>query len=324
MRLILIWTRLAIGGAMTRPVAVLMLAGLVLAGCGDRSRAGDGQPVVVASFYPIAEAARQVGGSAVHVVNLTPAGVEPHDLELTPDQVAELENADLVLYLGQGFQPAVEEVVERRDGESVDLLADLPLEPGDAEADDEHAEDDDEHEASGLDPHFWLDPTLFARVVDRIEAAMADVSPDEGDTFAANADDYRSQLSELDQDFETGLADCARREIVTAHAAFYYLAERYELTQLPISGVSPEEEPTPDRLAELSELIEDHGVTTVFYESLVPPDLAQTLAREAGVDTAVLDPIEGLNEEAVADGATYASVMRDNLAALQAALGCDR
>lgn len=318
---------------MTRPAAVLVLvlAGLVLAGCGDEGGAGDGRSLVVAGFYPIAEAAEQVGGSTVEVVNLTPAGVEPHDLELSPDQVAELEDADLVLYVGQGFQPALEEVVERRDGESVDLLADLPLEPGDAEAEEaqhaeeeaQHAEQEDEHEESGLDPHFWLDPTLFARVVDRIEAAMAEVRPDDGDTFAANADDYRSQLSELDEEFETGLADCARQEIVTSHAAFFYLAERYGLTQLPISGVSPEQEPEPDRLAELSELIEDHGVTTVFYESLVPPDLAETLAREAGVDTAVLDPIEGLDQEAVDEGATYASVMRDNLAALRAALGCD-
>jgi zinc transport system substrate-binding protein len=232
---------------------LLAIVGGPLVACGadaGAGGAGDGSALVVAGFYPLAEAAQRVGGPDDEVVNLTPPGVEPHDLEVSPDQVADLEDADLVLYLGGGFQPAVEEVADRRDGPSLDLL-------------------------------------------DALHAA-----------------------------FEAGLADCDRTDIVTAHDAFSYLADRYGLRQIAIAGVSSESEPDPDRLAELTDLAESLGVTTIFYESLVPPELAETLAREAGVDTAVLDPIEGLGEEEIADGASYVSVMRDNLAALQTALDC--
>jgi zinc transport system substrate-binding protein len=273
------------------------VAGALLVACGaGAGGADDGRPLVVAGFYPLAEAAQRIGGPEVEVVNLTPPGVEPHDLELSPDQVGQLEDADLVLYLGGGFQPAVDEVAARRDGPTLDLLEGLDVE----------------------DPHFWLDPTRFAEAVDRIAEAMADLDPES----AERAAEYRAELEALDREIEAGLADCARSEIVTAHDAFSYLADRYGLHQIPIAGVSPESEPDPDRLADLTELVESLGVTTVFFESLVSPDLAETLAREAGVDTAVLDPIEGLSEDDIADGATYAGVMRDNLAALQAALDC--
>lgn len=274
---------------------------LSLASCGNDDGAGDGL-LVVAGFYPLAEAAERVGGDRVDVVNLTPAGSEPHDLEVTPDQVDRLEDADLVLYLGGGFQPAVEEIVDRRDGPSLDLL--------DAPGDDD------------VDPHGWLDPVLFAEAVDRIEAALAEASADDRATFAANADEYRSELTALDDEFAAGLADCERDDIVTSHEAFHYLAERYGLEQRAISGIDPESEPEPDRLGELADFVDANGVTTVFFESLVSADLADTLAREAGVETALLNPVEGLTDDEIGEGATYASVMRENLAALEEALGC--
>jgi zinc transport system substrate-binding protein len=325
---------------------------LVLAACGDDDDDGGGaagasgdQPVrVVAAFYPIAEAATQVGGDRVEVTNLTPAGTEPHDLELSPDQVDDIEDADVVLYLGQGFQPAVAESAERRDGVTLDLLESIDLEAGASEAleeeehgeegegddhaeeegDEEHAEEgeDDDHAEGGGDPHFWLDPRLMADGVDVIEGALADAAPDDAEAFAAGAQGYQDELATLDEDLEAGLADCERDEIVTSHAAFHYLAERYDLTQLPIAGLSPEAEPDADRLAELADQVESDGVTTVFYEDLVSPDVAETLAREAGVETARLSPIEGLTEDQAEAGDDYLSVMRANLAALQDALGC--
>jgi zinc transport system substrate-binding protein len=313
--------------------AIVPVVALAVTACGDDDQAGsdggsDGLGVV-ASFYPIAEAATRVGGDRVEVTNLTPAGVEPHDLELAPDDVDRLEDAEVVLYLGEGFQPAVAEIAERQDDAAVDLMAGIDLEAGASEALEAEeggeegggeAEEGDEH--SGLDPHFWLDPTLMSAAVDEIEAALAEAAPEDADTFAANAQAYKDELAGLDQDMETGLASCERDEIVTSHAAFFYLSQRYGLTQLPIAGLSPESEPDPDRLADLADQIENDGITTVFYETLVSPDVAETLAREADVDTAVLNPIEGLTDEQVGAGADYASVMRENLAALRDALGC--
>jgi zinc transport system substrate-binding protein len=325
---------------MQRQIAALMMIGFVAAACGGddddaAGGSGDERLQVVASFYPIAEAAEVVGGDAVDVTNLTPTGTEPHDLELTPDQVDELEDADLVLYLGQGFQAAVEEVVERRDGPSVDLLADLPLEEGatealeqaeameEAEASEEGgAEEEEEHAESGLDPHFWLDPTLMAQAVDEIEAALSDTATDDASAIEANAADYKAGLTALDDELSTTLGTCQRRDIVTSHAAFHYLARRYGLNQIAILGLSPEAEPEPDRIAELADLIGEKGITTVFYETLVSPEVADAVAREAGVETAVLNPIEGLTDEELDDGKDYAGVMRDNLGALSDALGC--
>ena len=261
----------------------------------------------------MAEAAEQVGGDRVDVNNLTPAGTEPHDLELAPDQVADLEDADVVLYLGQGFQPAVAEIADRRDAAAFDLLDEIQLEAGASDA---------LEEESDLDPHFWLDPQLMITAVDEIEAALSEASPDEAATFRANAQAYKDELTTLDDEFATGLGSCERDQIVTSHAAFHYLAERYGLTQLPITGLSPEAEPDPARLADLADQIESEGITTIFYETLVSPDVAETLAREADVDAAVLNPIEGLTQDQVDAGDDYASVMRDNLAALQEALGC--
>lgn len=293
---------------MRRLLLVLAVAATGLAGCGDDGGGGgEGTVTVVASFYPLAEAAERIGGDDVEVTNLTPAGTEPHDLELTPDQVDAIEDADLVLYLGGGFQPAVEEVAERRDSGSIDLLAELPLEAG---------------RADDADPHFWLDPTLMAEAVGPIARALGDAGPVARPELEARAEDYLADLERLDEEFQTALARCERRDVVTSHAAFSYLARRYDLVQVPISGLSPEAEPDPQRLARLSDLIGERGVTTVFYEALVSPDVAETLAREAGVGTAVLDPIEGLSREEAARGGDYATVMRRNLAALREALGC--
>jgi zinc transport system substrate-binding protein len=323
-----------------RILALAIVPILVLGACGDDddddTASGDGGDAaglsVVASFYPVAEAATRVGGDLVEVTNLTPAGTEPHDLELTPDQVDDLEDADLVLYLGQGFQPAVAEIAERRDGATVDLLGGIELEAGGFEAieaeeaasEEGEGEDEgeEEHEESGLDPHFWLDPQRMIDAVDEVVVALSAASPDDAATFEANGQAYTDELAALDQELETALVTCERDEIVTSHAAFFYLTERYGLTQLAIAGVSPEAEPDGARFDELADLVEEHGITTVFYETLVSPDVADTLAREAGVDTAVLNPIEGLSEDQLDAGEDYASVMRENLTALVEALGC--
>ena len=259
---------------------VLVLTLLAVTACGADGNGDDGRLRVAAGFYPLAEAARQVGGDRVDVIDLTPAGVEPHDLELDTEAVDDVLDADVVVVLGQGFQPAVEDVAGDR---AVEILT----EPTD-------------------DTHVWLDPTRMAEIVERVAEAV-DGSPDR----------YLDELAALDAEFEAGLADCDRRILVTAHEAFGRLADRYDLRQEGVAGVSPDEEPDPRRLAELAELVESEGITTVFTERLVSPEVAEALAREAGVGTAVLDPLESEPE----DG-DYLSVMRENLAALRKALGC--
>jgi zinc transport system substrate-binding protein len=279
-------------------VAILFVAGL-LVGCGG---SGDSdQPTVVAGFYPLAWAAERVGGDGVRVVNLTPAGVEPHDIELTPRDVEQIDRADLVLYLGRGFQPALEDAARGQAG-AVDLLEGQELLAG-----------GDEVENGGVDPHLWLDPGRFAAVVTRIGEALA---------RPGAAADLAAELDELDAELEAGLADCERREIVTSHAAFAYLADAYGLTQTALTGVSPEAEPSPRALEDLIGQVRDEGATTVFFESLVSPELAETVARETGARTDELDPLEGLTQDELDAGGDYFSVMRTNLSALREALAC--
>lgn len=280
---------------------------VALAGCGESdggTAAGSGGLDVVASFYPLAELASRVGGDAVQVTNLTAAGVEPHDLELTSRQVDDLLDADVLLYLGDDFQPAVAEIAGQRDGPSVDLL--------------EHVN----RQAGAKDPHFWLDPREMSTAADAVAEELSGQAPEHAEAIRANAATYKRELAALDEEMAKGLATCERREIVTAHDAFGFLAARYRLDQTAVAGVSPEAEPDAGRLADLADHIEAKGVTTVFFEELVAPDVAEALARETGASTAVLNPIEGLTDEQRAAGKDYQAVMRDNLAALRKALGC--
>ena len=255
---------------------------------------------MVAAFYPLAYAAERVGGPALDVKNLTPPGAEPHDLELTPRQVAGIQEATLVLYLSHGFQPAVSKAVEQAQGKKVDILAGLPL----------HAAYGAE---AGLtaDPHVWLDPILFARVATRIGRALG-----------RPASSLVADLHSLDREYRQGLRDCKRHEIVTSHAAFGYLAARYGLEQVAITGLTPEAEPTPQQLAHVIQIVRRTHATTVFFETLVSPRLADTVAREVGARTAVLDPIEGLTPAEQKRGDNYLTLMRRNLAALRKALAC--
>jgi zinc transport system substrate-binding protein len=317
---------------------VVALAGMAFAGCGsddssDEASAattgGDGQSAldVVASFYPLQFVAEHVGGDRVSATNLTPAGAEPHDMELTSQDTVTLQDADLVVYLS-GFTPALDDAVDVAGGDNafdVAPAARLVLEgTEEAHADEEeHAdegEDADEEEHGGVDPHFWLDPTRLADVADAVAERLGELDPDNSDEFADNAATLRGQLEELDAEFEVGLAACANTDIVTSHTAFAYLAQRYGLTEVGISGLSPEEEPSPARLAEVAEFVTEHDVSTIYYETLVDPDIAETVAAETGATTAVLDPIEGLTDES--EGSDYFEVMRSNLDNLRTGQGC--
>lgn len=280
----------------TRIVLTLALV-TALAGCGGGSSSKE--HTVVASFYPLAFAAQQIGGNTIDVRNLTPPGVEPHDFELSGSDVRTVGDGGLVLYFGEGFQPSLAAAIDSTSAHAVDLLDAVGTRAG-----------EDEH---SVDPHVWLDPVRYAAIARRIGAEL-DRSADAG-RFAA-------RLRALDREFTRGLSGCKRKEVVTSHAAFGYLAERYGLQQVAITGITPEAEPTPRDLEDVVREVRTVGATTVFFETLVSPRLAETVAREVGAKTAVLDPIEGLTRAEQNAGADYFSVMRENLAALRQALGC--
>ena len=297
----------------------ILLAG-TLAACGGDAQSGGTR--VVASFYPYAYVAERVGGAHVDVDNLTSPGVEPHDVELKPKQVGAVQEADLIVYQ-RGFQSAVDDAVDQADRSGDDVLDVAEIvhldEAHEEESHDEHAEDSHEHEAEG-DPHTWLDPRTMITVAHEVEQRLSDADPDHASAFAANAQQLERELTELDSAFSDGLKTCRTRTIVTSHAAFHYLAERYRLTQKPISGIDPTKEPTPGQLAGISSLVKREKITTIFAEELISPAIAQTVARETGATTATLDPIEGLGNNGGDE--TYLTLMRRNLDAIRTANGC--
>jgi zinc transport system substrate-binding protein len=298
-----------------RTVLILVLAATsLLQACGDAAANGsDDRVSVVASFYPLTFVAERIGGECVNVTNLTPPGIEPHDIELSPDAVEAIATADVVLYLGGGFQPAIEDAVRDASGEAVDLLGAVSTTPAEGEV-----------AAEGLivDPHVWLDPGRFARIADATADAIDRAGVASACDVAGAAASLRADLEALDDDFRTSLGRCERDLIVTNHAAFGYLAAAYRLRQEAIAGLEPETEPSARRLAGLIDLVEREGVTTILTEELVAPDVAETLAEEAGVHTAVLYTIEGLTDEESAAGEDYLSLMRKNVETLSVALGC--
>jgi zinc transport system substrate-binding protein len=288
--------------------ATLALAAIVSAACrADAASGGGGKVGVAAAFYPIAFAAERVGGKRVDVTNLTPVGAEPHDLELTSDQLDELLDARVAFVLGGDFQPAVEDAADRRDGPTVELLPKVAG-AGDARTN---------------DPHVWLDPVFMAQLVDEVERGLAAADRKGAATYRRNARDLRDELAALDTRYRERLNGCARDLLVTSHESFGYLTARYGLRQEGVAGLSPDAEPDPARLGELAQLARDQGVTTVFTEETVSPRIARTVAREAGgLRTQVLSPLESLTKKERDGGADYFTVMETNLDKIATALGC--
>lgn len=302
------------------PVAmVLLVVLLATAACGTRGSAPaattDGRVTIVAAFYPFQFLAERVAGEDGSVVNLTQPGAEPHDLELTPQQVGSLSGADLVVY-ERGFQPAVDEAVEQSgQAEVMDVASVVPLADLGTET-----EDESDRGHAHLDPHVWLDPQQMVTLARALADRLAALDPDHREAYAANSARLTSDLTALDREFASGLDSCQRTHFVTQHAAFGYLARRYGLTQISISGLSPDTEPSPARIAAVQREARRVGATTIFYETLVSPSVAKSIAGDLKLRTDVLDPVEGITPQS--KGQDYLAVMRANLTALSAAGGC--
>ncbi|AVV42707.1 metal ABC transporter substrate-binding protein [Streptomyces sp. ID05-04B] len=276
---------------------------------------------VVASFYPMAFLAEQIGGDHVHVTSLTQPGQEPHDLEISAKQTAALQESEAVLYL-KNLQPSVDDAVAQSEVKTkIDAASLTTLEKHGNEVGGHAAEHDDHEneELSGLDPHIWLDPVRYSQVAEGVGKAFEKADPAHAADYRTNTATLVKRLGDLNTEFREGLANTRTKVFVTTHAAFGYLAERYGLTEEAINGLDPESEPSAARVKELEKMAKADGVTTVFYETLVSDKTAKTIAGDAGLKTDVLDPIEGITDKS--RGEDYFSVQQANLKALQTALG---
>lgn len=326
--------------AATVSVLTLAACGSGTSGRGTGATTGENQAVgVVVGFYPLEFVAARIGGDRVRVTNLTRPGGHAHDVELAPKDVATVSKADLVVY-EKAIQPAVDAAV---DGESVEhrvevgdvvqleVVADQPTvdvaDPADQHGpagEEGHATGHEGHDhgdtadATAVDPHFWLDPVRYGAVAKAVADQLTTIDPAGKGTFEKNLASFSRELTTLDGEFRTGLASCRTKDLVTSHAAFAYLADRYGFHQVAISGLSPDQEPEPQRLAQVADFVKKNDVSTIYAETLGSPAVAQTVARETGAKMAVLDPIEGLTQE----GSDYFGVMRRNLQALRAGQGC--
>lgn len=275
--------------------------------------APEGKISVVASFYPMYFFASQIGGDKADVINVTPAGGEPHDYEPTAQDMTKIESANLVVLNGGGLEAWGDSVKQNIDSQKTTLVT-----AGEGLTTRRVVEDGEDI----IDPHVWLSPVLAEQMVDKIEQGYVKADPAHADYYAKNATDLKAKLAQLDTDYKQGLASCQRKDIITSHAAFGYLGATYGLNQVPISGLSPETEPSAKDLAAVADFARKNGVKYIFFESLVSPKLSQTIATEIGAQTLVLDPIEGIAVDDLAAGQDYMSVMRSNLANLKIALQC--
>jgi zinc transport system substrate-binding protein len=299
-----------VGGLAATALALSACSGSPVADGG--SGESGGRLKVVAGLYPLAYAAQQVGGDAVEVTTLTAPGVEPHDLELSPTQVAQIADADVVLYV-KGLQPAVDEAIaQEAPDRAIDVTDGLSLLPATSEQEGEAG-------GAGTDPHVWLYPPDMAAIGTAVASRLEQIDPSAAAGIDQRTAALTARMDALDADFSAGLADCAITDMVVSHEAFGYLAKAYGLTQVGLSGLDPEAEPSPARLKAVADLVRQKGVDTIYYETLVSPKVAQTIADETGATATMLDPIEGLAVDATGD---YETIMRTNLATLQKGQHC--
>ncbi|MFY1067374.1 metal ABC transporter solute-binding protein, Zn/Mn family [Enterococcus sp. AD013-P3] len=319
--------------------AGVVFSSLLLAACSggkttssSNPATGDEKIKVVATFYPMYDFAKEVVGDEGEVSLLIPAGTEPHDYEPSAKDMAAISDADVLVYNLDEFETWMDNVKDNLNkdktlvieaGDEIDLLAASgdghdheEEEDHDHEAEESH-DHEDEHDHDGKDPHVWTDPVMAIKEVQEIAKELGEKYPEKKATFDQNAAAYVAKLEKLDADYQAAFKDAKNKTLLVQHAAFGYLAHQYGLTQESIAGISPDQEPTPARLAELKHFVEDHGVSVIYFEENANSKVAETLSNETGVKLSVLNPLESLTNEQMKAGENYLSVMEDNLKALK-------
>ena len=297
-------------------VTVLLVLGFVLAGrflgIATTPKSQTKKLQITASFYPLYFFASQIGNDLVQVQNITPAGAEPHDYEPTTQDIARIENSDLLILNG-AVESWGDKIKDNLKGKKTKVAV-----AGEGLLTQQLTENGQ----TTLDPHIWLSPPLAKKETEKISAGIISVDPQHSQVYQDNEKKLATKLDQLDAEYKTGLANCKQKDIITSHAAFGYLASTYGLNQVPIAGLSPDQEPSAKQLAEVANFAKQHNVKYIFFEKLVSPKLSETIASEIGAKTLVLDPLEGLTEDDIKSGKDYFSVMQDNLKNLQLALQC--
>ena len=297
----------------------------LLTGCGTQpadTAAGDGRLRVLTSFYPMYDFACKIGGDCIDVTNMVPSGTEPHDWEPSTNDLKNLEKADVFIYNGADMEPWADDLLVSRSDtlHVVEASENVELRTTDGEHEHAHEHEGADHHHGDFDPHVWLDPENAKIEMEAIRDALCAADPENSTVFQSNYEKYAAELDALDAEFREKLAPLPNRTIVVAHEAFGYLCDAYGLTQVGIEGLSPDSEPDPGRMAEVIDFVRDRSISTIFFEELVSPKVAEAIASETGAQAKMLSPLEGLSDEQVAAGADYFSVMHDNLAALMEAL----
>lgn len=297
----------------------------LLTGCGTQpadTAAGDGRLRVLTSFYPMYDFACKIGGDCIDVTNMVPSGTEPHDWEPSTNDLKNLEKADVFIYNGADMEPWADDLLVSRSDtlRVVEASENVELRTTDGEHEHAHEHEDADHHHGDFDPHVWLDPENAKIEMEAIRDALCAADPENSTVFQSNYEKYAAELDALDAEFREKLAPLPNRTIVVAHEAFGYLCDAYGLTQVGIEGLSPDSEPDPGRMAEVIDFVREHSISTIFFEELVSPKVAEAIASETGAQAKMLSPLEGLSDEQAASGADYFSVMHDNLAALMEAL----
>jgi zinc transport system substrate-binding protein len=280
---------------------------------------------VIATVFPLFDFAKEVGGPEANVRMLLPAGVEPHSWEPRPSDIVAVSKADVFLYVSQTMEPWAHNIVQAVRGKNITFVEAMDS-FGFSHDDERHGPSDvvEVGSSHGSDPHFWLNLSLSARTVKMIGLLFANKDPVNADRYTARARIYSRQLEELDRIFSAGLEKCRNRRFVTGgHSAFGYLAERYNLIQISLYGVSPDSEPTSAHLASVAATMRRENLDVVFFEEMVNPRLAQVLASEIGASTRVLSPAGNLTAEAMKQGISFIQVMEKNLQSLREGLYCD-
>lgn len=286
---------------------LLFISTIVASGCAKQEpekREEKIKPLqVVTSFYPLYEIAHQIGGENIEIKNLVPGGVEPHDYEPTPRDIINMRESNLLIYNGLGFEPWSEKIIPGLEKNGVRTINMSSL-------------------FEGSDPHFWIDPVKYMQETEEVEKSLSKLDPAHADSFKTKKEKWISQLKNLDTSYRNNLTNCKQKTFVTNHAAFAHLGKRYGLEMLSISGISPDEEPSPKTMANIIKLVKEKNIKYILTESLVSPKIAETIAESSRAKTLTLNPIESLTEEEMTAGKNYITIMEENLQSLKTALEC--
>ncbi len=293
---------------------LLIVATLFLLNLNSREVIPQDKLNVVASFYPLAHIVSEVGGQHVSVKNVLPPGAEPHDFEPSPQQFVELGKSNLFIFNGGHFEPwisTLEKGASIKPERVLNMIDELA-----------RRQNGLIERGGEVDPHVWLDPIMFRQEVEIIRDVLIEIDPKNTPAYQANANQLIDSVNELDQRFRDGLRECVKHEVIVSHDAFGYLARQYGFSIVPIAGISPDEEPSPRDIARIADIARAKGLEYVFFETTISPRLSETIAREVGATTLVLNPLESLTANEVQLGEHYHVIMEKNLNNLRKALVC--